>query len=882
MKNKSLRFLYFLFFFCFKDLVSAQNFAIDGKLRDENYAPLEAATLVLLSKKDTLPISGCKSDSVGYFQLTSIPEGDYWLLVSYLGYVPLRLDVPIKGQPRTLHMGTLPLKCDAKMLGEVRIVAEATPVIVRNDTIFYHAASFQTRPNAAVLELLKKMPGIEISADGKITAQGKPVENILVDGKKFFGEDPATSTRVLPADAIETVEIYDESSKKADFTGIEDQNKEKTINLILKEDRKKGWFGEAFAGAGGSKESDKRYDVSLNLNRFAPNRQRSVLGSLNNTGGNQNGFQKTQSLGANLNQTLKETTQINGSVGWNNSQQNAQQITSRQVFLPSGNLNSNEKTQQEQHSQDINGDFGLFSTPDTLTIINFRGSGRYNNAKGEDQSSNKTLNQDGLALNAAQRRNKNTSLSNGGDVDFLYGRRAKNSKRNFTISTNLGLNNNKSDNQVFSENSFFGADSLVARLDTVFQLAKQENTSSQAAFNASIGEPIGKNNMFQADYSFSFYDNKAKLSTFDLNKGNERRNDSLSNTFLNRSTQQRIGLQTQVKSGKWTNNLTLNAQITNLKGSNGAQPDAALARTFWRILPSVSASRNFGESASLNLDYRTDLSTPDLSQLQAVPDRRDPLNIREGNPNLKPELGHHFATNYNTYNPKNFRSLFASINADYSQDRIIETISVDPSFVRRYRPQNMQGELRLGSSLSVGLPIKKWKSTFNLGINGSFSRGQAFLNDRQNWMQNGIFSQSVGWGFSPTSWFNHNLNASFTQNNLRYSVDKNLNQAFLDQSYNSSLSLILPKRWDLSSDFNLNISQGRAEGFNLTVPVWNMSLAKRLLSGDRLEISIAVNDLLNRNVTIQRNTNLNFVEDVQSNILSRYFFFKIRYTMMAM
>jgi Outer membrane protein beta-barrel family/Carboxypeptidase regulatory-like domain len=873
--------LVFHLFICFPNLFFAQSFTIEGKIIDENKTPLEATNLVLLSQKDTLAVGGGKSDSTGFFQINNASAGDYWLMVTYLGYLPIRLEVPLEGAPRTLQIGTIKMQCDTKVLGEVSIVAEATPVVVRNDTIFYNTASFKTRPNAAVLELLKKLPGVEVSADGKITAQGKLVENVLVDGRNFCGDDPATSTRVLPADAIATVEIYDESSKKADFTGIDDPNKEKTINLILKEDRKKGWFGEAYSGAGGSKESDKRYDVSLNMNRFAPNRQQSVIGSLNNIGGIQSGFQKNQTLSLSANQTIKETTQASGNLNWNNSNLNALQRTTRQVFLPSGNLISNEETQQEQKSQDIAGDFSLFSNPDTLTTYNFRGAGNWNQSNGLESSSNRTLNEAKLTLNAAQRKNINTGLRSGGNMDFFYGRRAKKSRRNFTISSNVGFQKDETNAQVFSENTFFGADSLSVRLDTIYQNAKQENNSRQAAFNVSFGEPIGKDRILQADYSFAFFDNQANLATFDLDKGNERRNDSLSNTFFNRSTQQNLTLQTQIKRKVWTNNFGLNTQITVLKGNNGAQNGVALDRTFWRILPSVSTGRQFGEIASLNLDYRTDLSPPDLIQLQAAPDRRDPLNIREGNPNLKPSIGHHFVVGYNAYNPGSFRSFFSSINVDYTQDRIVETITVDPSFVRRYRPQNMQGEIRVGGNLTFSLPKKKWKSSFNFGLNGSFSKGQAFLNDRKNSMENGTLGQSLSWDFAPKSWLTHYLIVNLTQNNLRYSVDKNLDQSYFDQNYSSTFTLILPKRWDVRSEFNLNISQGRAEGFNQTIPLWNLSVSKRLLSGDRMEISLAINDLLNRNVVIQRNTNLNFVEDIQSNILSRYFFLKIKYTMMA-
>jgi Outer membrane protein beta-barrel family len=416
-------------------------------------------------------------------------------------------------------------------------------------------------------------------------------------------------------------------------------------------------------------------------------------------------------------------------------------------------------------------------------------------------------------------------------------------------------------------------------LDTVEQKVNQTNTNLRAGTAMSFGEPIGKNNLLQLDYSLSFLKNKAQLSTFDLDGAAEIRNDSLSNSYLNSALQNLIGLQTQFETKNWSMNIAVNTQNTLLKGSNAVGNNIELARAFWFILPSVALNRTNTEGTSFNLAYRTNVTPPDLNQLQAVPNRKDPLNIQEGNPNLKPTYGHQLSAEYNTYNASNFRGLFASISTDYIVNRIIQTITVDSNFVRRYTPQNMESEIQLSTKISTNVQVKKWKSSFDIAINGSFSKGKVLLNDRQNELTKGSFNQIFIWDFSPTDWFNCRFNMGFTQSVLRYSVDQNLNQLFFDHNYGNSTIITLPKRWNISSNFNINRSQGRADGFNLVLPIWNMILSKRLLSGDKLEVSLEVNDLLNRNVSISRNSELNYVEDVQSNILSRYFFLKARYTL---
>jgi Outer membrane protein beta-barrel family/Carboxypeptidase regulatory-like domain len=860
----------------------AAYFLLNGKVIDQTAAPLEAATLMLIRQSDTAFVQGARSDSLGNYQINGLESGDYWLVVSYLGYLANELNIQLDGMPRSISQGDIVLKDNTALLKEIEITAKATPVIVRNDTTYYNSSSFQTRPNAAVLDLLKKLPGIEVKSDGTIIAQGKKVQNILVDGKIFFGEDTSTPTKVLPADAIQTVEVYDESSQKADFTGITDPDKEKTINLVLKEDRKKGWFGESSAGAGGSSTADKRYDLSVNMNRFAPDRQRSVVGTLNNTGTYLNGLQNSQSLGANANQTIFKKIQANANTNWNRGQLNGVQNTTRQVFLPTGTLTSLEKNQQTQRSQDLSASFSANQNTDTLTIFSLNGSGNWGQVSGTDQRESSTKGEGGLSLNSAQGTNQSRTSTSGGSIDLLYGRRAAKTTRNFTISGSGGYNNGEGETHTTSNNAFYERGSSINRLDTIAQKAIQKNNAQQASLRTSIGEPIGKDLILQTEYGLTLSQNSASQNTFDLRDGNLFFNDSLSNNIFNRSLQHQLSLQTQVNKNKWSYFVALTGLVTTLSAKNTDSDNQLVKRSFFGSQPSISAYRSFNqENSSLRFDYRSEQLPPALAQLQAVPDRSDPLNIRVGNPRLKPETGHHLTLGYSTSNPKKGSSFFINTNTDYTQNRIIEVITIDSSFIRSYRPQNMQGEIGAGTSISYGLSLEKWKSNFSIGTNVNFTSGKAFLNDRQNSMRTSVLNQTINWGYSPYTWLNHSLSTGVSVNTLRYSIDKDLDQSYTDQYYQSALSLTLPKRWQVYSDANISVRKGRADGFNVTVPIWNLTFSKRLLSADRMEVSLAINDVLNRNVSINRSTNLNYVEDVQSNILSRYLLLRVRYTLMA-
>ncbi|MBK6993898.1 MAG: carboxypeptidase-like regulatory domain-containing protein [Lewinellaceae bacterium] len=268
----------------FPSLLFSQNIHIEGQVADSSGIGLPAASVVLLEKKDSLFVLFGLTDEAGRFTLKRIEPGEYVLQISYLGYKNHWQALEIKAGQGNANLGKIVLEPSSMLLNDVEITADRVPLSMRKDTLEYNALAFKTQPGAVVEDLLKKLPGIQVQPDGTIKAQGKTVQNVLVEGKEFFGNDPKIATKNLPADAVNKVQVFDKKSESAEFTGIEDGRDERTINLKLKDGKKQGYFGKANIGAG----TEGRYEGNFNLNRFGRRTQMSAIGMANNN--NQQGF----------------------------------------------------------------------------------------------------------------------------------------------------------------------------------------------------------------------------------------------------------------------------------------------------------------------------------------------------------------------------------------------------------------------------------------------------------------------------------------------------------------------------------------------------------------------------------------------------------------
>ncbi|MBC7885306.1 MAG: carboxypeptidase regulatory-like domain-containing protein, partial [Saprospiraceae bacterium] len=277
-KSILVRSALFIILYSVTSIVSAQNFTIKGLVRDKDNIPLIGAMVVALNPVDSTLSGYSVTETNGNFLLSGLDKSDYNLQITYIGYGTVQRLIRIDGTTKETDLGVINMNQEGKMLDAVTISAEYIPIKVTKDTLEFNADAFKTQPNAVVEDLLKKLPGVEIDAEGGIKVQGEDVKAVTVDGKEFFGKDPKMATKNLPANAVKKVQVFDKKSKTSEFTGIDDGLDEKTINLELKDDKKGGYFGNAMAGYG----SDSRYEGKIMVNRFSTKSQVSFIGSLNN------------------------------------------------------------------------------------------------------------------------------------------------------------------------------------------------------------------------------------------------------------------------------------------------------------------------------------------------------------------------------------------------------------------------------------------------------------------------------------------------------------------------------------------------------------------------------------------------------------------------
>lgn len=860
------------------NLVFAQKNTIKGQFFDDTNAPLEAVSVVLLTLPDSIPTDFLLSDSLGNFRIKSVPEGHYRLLGTYLGYVPFSQEIEMIDKLQ-IDLGKITLQPTIIGLGVVEITEKATPVIIRNDTVFYNAGSFVTRPNASVMELLKLLPGLEIDRDGNIKTQGKTVINILVDGKPFFNGDQGTTTKVLPADAIQTIEVYDQTSKQADFSGVNDGGEEKTINLILKEDRKKGWFGNAEVSGGGSKLDEQRHELSASANRFTPKRQFAVLGNLSNLSpaGGTNGYYRSSSGGLNFykgdddNNSTAVSYQFNG----NAQVQNAE--VSRQLLLQDGGILTNEKTSNGTDNSSHSLSFNKSYAKDTTVIFYLGGSISLSKSTSIAADTSNSFNSKGKPLNTGLRKNTDQNDANNANIDMLWGRRLK--KKNQTVTFNIAANRSDNTNTgtINALNTFFDSTGVLARTDTIRQLNDQKEQNNNFSMGIDYTTNLNKKNLLQLEYGADYLFQRSEIAVKDLVFQEQRPNDSLSSIFDNQIGNQTFGLNLQHNGKKWELNGELGAQLAHLKSNTNKITQVPINKTFLNVLGGISANRQLGENQNISINYHTDASQPNSEQLQPVPDQSDPLNVHYGNPNLRPEYNHRTSFNFQKYHPTRMSSFFTNFELGYTQNKIMEIITIKDGFVRHYKPQNTPGSYAASFGMNYSRSVWKNKASYFFSLNGQWSRGQLTLNDRLNTTENTAISPSANFHYSPKKWLSMNISASFSKSGIQYSLDKALAQRFTNQSYNTGFNLRFPKKFYLDSDLSVNVSKGRSAGFNRTIPIWNISFSRNFMKSESLQVSLRVSDVLNKNVGLNRSTSLNYIEDRKTAIISRYILLKVSY-----
>ncbi len=916
---KHLNCVLFLFFYFTITGTAQRNGSVKGVTYDTlAKKPVANATITLLLKKDSSLVSFTMTDNAGRFELTGIPNGEYRLLVTHLNYHNSNRFFSITDADKNASLNNIVMNDKATLMEEVVVQSEAPPVTLIGDTVQYNAGSFKTQPNANVEDLLKKLPGVKVEKDGTVKAQGEKVQKVLVDGKEFFGNDPKIATKNLPADAVDKVQVYDKLSDQAQLTGFDDGNSEKTINLKLKKDKKKGMFGKVNAGAG----TDERYQGKFNLNSFKRARQMSAIGMGNNTnaegfsftdvlnftgalnqlkggggnininitpddplagllGGNNNGINTTFGGGFNYNNIIGNKTDFQSNYFYSRYNPIRENQVQRQYFSPANLYRQNSYSDNVNNNNRFN--FSADYQIDSFTAIKISPSYSYQDTKNKNVSGYSTLSDQMIKINDGNSDNVVNSKGYNFSTNVLFRKKFHRRGRTFSFNILGNFNNSTGDGRLQSSTGFYDATGALISRDSVNQETNNENNLKGYNARAVYTEPLFKRSLLEFSLGSSYSTNSSVKQAYDYNHTTGKfdlLNNLLTNNYQSEYSYKNAGFRMRKQTKKYNYAAGFSWQHAELNGGAiNTGKDSLVSKAFNNILPTARFQYYFTRFKNLSVNYSTSTNQPTIAQLQPIPDNSNPLYIRQGNPALNQEFIHSIRFNASFVNPFKNRNFFAFITMQETQNKIVDNDKINSLGIDSVMPVNVNGVYNVSGTLSYGFPVRFLKGTIDISSNFSYYNGKQFVNNDANRIRSASIGPEIRLDMSPTQQLSLALSAAFNFYNTKYSLQTARNTRYFNQEYSTEVSWQLPKGFFVATDFNYRINNQQAAGYNLKVPLWNASISKQVLHFNRGEIKLSANDLLNQNIGISRSTNQNYIEDNSVTNLRRFFLLGFTYSL---
>ncbi len=914
-------------------------FTLQGQAVDTLSAPLASSTVMLLNPKDSSLVNYGRADEKGAFTFKNLKSGTYLLKISYVGFLPYNQLVKPTGEA-TIDLGELKMKPITKELFEVVVRTAKAPLTIKGDTIEYNAASFKVPPGSTVEDLLRKLPGVQIDQDGSIRAQGQEVRKVTVDGKSFFGNDPKLATRNLQADAIQKVQVYNDKTEQAKLTGVEDGKKEKTVNLELKEEFKKGGFGKLTAGAGpASNGVGLRAEGKGNYNKFDSKRQFSIIGLGNNTnqqglsyndyqdfrgsnsfnfndnadfgfgsggrfiffGGDEDneslsipingragqGFSNNVAGGANYNYDTKET-KLSSSYYYSQSRLEVDALRNRRNFLPTNAFRTAETSNQINFNGNHRISLRYEKVIDSLNTLVFISNSRLNNGNANllrNQDLFRTTGQSDSGLLSTSNLTDNASMARnlGSSNTVLYRRKFKKKSRSFAASATYQINSSNGDLNLRARTNF--SNDTTNRPPLIIN-QNQATNSIRSEYKGSLLfiEPFAKKFFWESFYNFSLRNDEVDRAVLNVGDGAPTRNDSLSRYYNNNYTYNRLGSSVRYSFKGLNLALGLAGQQFSINGRFAVDKNATnfryINRSFTTVVPNLSLNYDMKNNKYLYGGYDLNVQIPSSRNLQPFVDNTNPLFQTRGNPDLLPELQHSVNMGFSYFNPGSFTNFFANLYGNYYVNQIVYNQTVDPqTFVTVSTPANLTGGRSVGSYLNYGFPLKKTKATLRFTGQLNFGHNLTRINDVLNETNNQSYTIGTRLDLTPTEWLTFYGNASVGINETKYSINTSQNQTIINNTFSGDLNVKFPGSIYLSSSLNYRVFKNQRFGFDQRIPILNTSVYHILGKAKKAEIRLSAIDLLNRNISISQYAGQNYVSDERVSTLARYFLLSFTYNM---
>jgi hypothetical protein len=910
----------------------SQSLTIRGNVTDSIANPLPGAAVSLLTDEAAAFVTGSTTDSAGSFVFTGINPGKYKIRISFIGFRELLLTLELGNTP--LDLGRLTLQEKSTELKALNVEAATPPAQMKGDTMQYNADAFKINKDANAEDLATKMPGITIQ-DGKIQAQGEEVKKILLDGKPFLGDDPSAAMKNLPAEVIDKIQVFDKKSDQSAFTGFDDGNTTKTLNIITRPSFRNGTFGRVYAGAG----TEELWKSGMNINFFKDKRKISILGNANNineqnfstddllgvigtSGGNRppgqyrgsgsrsysgggrysqqndastflvdskNGIATTYSTGFNYaNQWKKLETTI--SYFFNRTENTSKSNLLRQYYGENDGLVYREinsgKTTNINHRANLSFEY-KFDSLNSLQLqprISFQKNSGLSLLSGSNTDITGPLNFAESSYNSAM---KGYNLS----APLLYRHSFEKKGRTFSVSANPSYNRNQGTSKLYSY-TIYTADTVSS--DTLNQLSEPDTKGVSVSGDATYTEPVGKNGQLAFTYRNFYNGSNSDKQTLSYSPAEEIYNtldSSLSNTFESKYLSHSLGSNYRYQSEKWNSMLGLYYQTATLNNEQVFPTKSSLDRTFRSVLPIGFLQYRFNPKKNLRLFFRASTNSPTVSQLQEVVDNTNPLQLSTGNPTLRQNRQYSINLRYSAVNSENNTSFFMYANTTFINDYIGNSTriatgdstvvgnTVLASGVQINRPVNIDGYKSFRTFANYSIPFRKIKSNLNFNISETYTRIPSLINNSVNYAT----TYNSGLGFTLSSNISDKIDFTLSSNasmsNLSNSLQETANSDYFNLNSRIKMQVMPWKGLVLQTDLSHQYNSGLTASYNQNYLLWNGAIGYKFLKDRAAELRLSASDLLEKNTNITRNATDTYYEDVQTNQLQRYFMLTFTYNL---
>ena len=926
-------------------LVSIASFAqerlVSGAIIDRDTKdPVEQVTVQLL-KTDSTYVTGAISNEKGLFHLNAPENGKYLLKITSVGYKPTVKRVVIE-QDKNLALGNVVVGADAIMLKGAVVTAMAQKVTLKEDTFVYNSAAYRTPEGSVVEELVKRLPGAEVSDDGTIKINGKEVKKILVDGKEFMTGDTKTALKNLPTSIIDKIKAYDEKSDLSKVTGIDDGEEQTVLDFNVKKGMNKGLMSNIDLGIG----NKDRYSARGMGGYFNSNNRFMLFGNANNTSdrgfggggprrgfGGGNGLNASKMLAANYNYEEKNKFKFNTSLRWNHSDGDVWSRRSSENFMGSSSSFSNSLNQNFSRSDSWNGNIRLEWMPDTMTNILFRPSISWTTNDSRSTGISASYNQDpyqytedplsdeGIEkmdeVDAVINRQKSVSLSNSKNNNIRgmlqLNRKLNNKGRNVTLRMDAKYTD-KDSKSISLQNAHLYLVQNEAGLDSTYQTNRYNLTPSKDysySAQATYSEPLWKATFLQFSYKFTYSYSKSDRSTYDFSKysfdginpeygawGNylgrldgelgDYRDDKLSRYSEYRNYTHDIQVMMRFVRQKYNLNFGVMIQPQRSKFIQDYQGKYVdTVRTVTNVSPTLDFRYRFSKMSNLRVNYRGTTSQPSISQLLNIVDDSDPLNVSIGNPGLKPSFTQNFRLFYNNFVQNHNKGVMTYINFSTTSNSISNKVTYDETTGGRItRPENINGNWNVMGAFMFNCSIDSagvWNinTDTNLGYNHyvSYLSLDKSQDSQKNTTQNTTWNERLSLSYR-NDWLELSLDGTLAYNHAKNKLQPNSNLDTWQFSYGPSMTLTAP--WGTSLNTSLSCSSRRGysdASMNTDEFVWNAQLSQGFLKGKPLTVMLQFYDLLHQQSTFSRAISSVSRTDTEYNAINSYAMLHVVYRM---